>query len=168
MKIISKIVLLSSFLYLIGCSENTTKENTAASDIEDIPATEVLEADVSTPIEKVETPVIEEVLEEPKVEAPETAAPRVLTQESKKAAVVLNPPHGQPGHDCAIPVGEPLNGQAPSSAPINIEQAAPQTTAPSIQLSKPQAPAPSSVRLNPPHGQPGHDCAVQVGAPLDN
>src|SRR5690606_34408873 len=110
----------------IGCSESTTKENAAASDI-DIPATEVLEADISTLTEEAETPVIEEVLEEPKVEATETAAPRVLTQEPKKAAVVLNPPHGQPGHDCAIPVGEPLNGQAPSSAPINIEQAAPQT-----------------------------------------
>ncbi|MDZ7846448.1 MAG: hypothetical protein U5L96_06615 [Owenweeksia sp.] len=23
--------------------------------------------------------------------------------------VAVNPPHGQPGHDCAIPVGAPLN-----------------------------------------------------------
>lgn len=166
MKIISKIVLLSSFLYLIGCSEDTTKENKAASDI-DIPTTEVVEADTSTPIEEVAAPVIE-VAEEPKVEATETAAPRVLTQDPKQAGVVLNPPHGEPGHDCAIQVGAPLNGQTSSPAPINIEQTAPQKTAPSIQLSKPQAPAPSSVRLNPPHGQPGHDCAVQVGAPLDN
>ncbi len=163
MKTISKIVLLSSFLYLIGCSKDTTKENTAASDI-DIPATEVIEADISTPIEEAAVPAIE-VPEEPKVEATEAAAPRILTQEPKQAAIVLNPPHGQPGHDCAIPVGEPLNGQAPSSAPINVEQTAPQTISP-IQLSKPQAP--SSVKLNPPHGEPGHDCAVQVGAPLNN
>jgi hypothetical protein len=27
-------------------------------------------------------------------------------------------------------------------------------------------PAASSGNLNPPHGQPGHDCAVAVGAPL--
>jgi hypothetical protein len=26
----------------------------------------------------------------------------------------------------------------------------------------------SSAKLNPPHGQPGHDCAIAVGAPLKN
>ncbi len=48
-----------------------------------------------------------------------------------------NPPHGQPGHRCDIPVGAPL------------------TTATN-----------SSVTLNPPHGQPGHRCDIPVGEPL--
>ena len=52
-------------------------------------------------------------------------------------AVVLNPPHGQPGHRCDIPVGEPL----PATASNNV-------------------------RLNPPHGQPGHRCDIPVGSPL--
>lgn len=73
----------------------------------------------------------------------------------------LNPPHGQPGHDCAIAVGAPLNGSPASKA-------AP-APAPAINFSAP-TPSPAATsggqRLNPPHGQPGHDCAVQVGAPL--
>ena len=78
-------------------------------------------------------------------------------------AAGLNPPHGQPGHDCAIAVGAPLNG---SPAPNIVPTSAPTMNFPTA------TPAPSPVstsggqRLNPPHGQPGHDCAVQVGAPL--
>ena len=75
----------------------------------------------------------------------------------------LNPPHGQPGHDCAIAVGAPLKGSPASNA-------AP-TTAPTMNFpTATPSPSPASTsggqRLNPPHGQPGHDCAVQVGAPL--
>jgi hypothetical protein len=88
----------------------------------------------------------------------------------------LNPAHGQPGHRCDIAVGMPLN-----SPPVkeNAKQSSVQTVA------APVAPAPvntapvnttpvnnaasdGSVKLNPAHGQPGHDCAVQVGAPLKN
>lgn len=64
----------------------------------------------------------------------------------------LNPPHGQPGHDCNIPVGDPLDGSgsvAPASAHPQV-------------LSSPGA----SPRLNPPHGQPGHICEIAVGQPL--
>lgn len=56
----------------------------------------------------------------------------------------LNPEHGQPGHVCSIPVGDPLPAAAAAQSP---EEKAP-------------------VKLNPAHGQPGHDCAVEVGAPL--
>ena len=72
-------------------------------------------------------------------------------------AAGLNPPHGQPGHDCAIAEGAPLNGSpavnAPGAPAMNFPTASPSS-------------APGGPRLNPPHGQPGHDCAVQVGAPL--
>lgn len=99
------------------------------------------------------------------------------TDVASSAAEGMNPPHGQPGHRCDIPVGAPLNsppaqtnqqastpaanqggflgsGNAQTSAPV--QQAAPaQQTAPGMQ-GKP----------NPAHGQPGHRCDVQVGQPL--
>lgn len=77
-------------------------------------------------------------------------------------AAGLNPPHGQPGHDCAIAVGAPLNGSpAASSVP-----SAPVMNFPTATPSPSPIPVSGGQRLNPPHGQPGHDCAVQVGAPL--
>ncbi|WGQ07580.1 hypothetical protein QG516_13485 [Pedobacter gandavensis] len=81
-----------------------------------------------------------------------------------------NPAHGQPFHDCALPVGAPLNAStaapAPStgtatSAPVAVPQtAAPAATAPSTPVNQKEA------KLNPAHGLPGHDCAIPVGAPL--
>ena len=64
-----------------------------------------------------------------------------------KTAPGMNPPHGQPGHDCSIAVGSPLK----SSPVVNPSTSTPVQTAPGI---------------NPPHGQPGHDCSIAVGAPL--
>lgn len=78
-------------------------------------------------------------------------------------AAGLNPPHGQPGHDCAVAVGAPLNG---SPAPNMVPTSAPTMNFPTATPSPSQAPISGGQRLNPPHGEPGHDCAVQVGAPL--
>lgn len=76
----------------------------------------------------------------------------------------LNPPHGQPGHDCAIAVGAPLDG---SGAKVQTQSMpAPQPTIQPATQPNIQSTAPSSGKLNPAHGQPGHDCAVAVGAPL--
>jgi len=61
---------------------------------------------------------------------------------SADAKVALNPPHGQPGHVCEIPVGQPL--------PINSKVSN------------------RGQRLNPPHGQPGHVCEIPIGQPLPN
>jgi len=89
----------------------------------------------------------------------------------------LNPPHGQPGHSCAIPVGAPL-----STVPANTGTPG-ASTAPQIQNSPVTAPAggasmmqsapgasatPSGMsgKPNPPHGQPGHSCAIPVGQTL--
>lgn len=78
-----------------------------------------------------------------------------------KTAPGMNPPHGQPGHRCDIPVGQALNSKP-----------APQ---PSDQAQTPQpVPAPQAVaantgpkpRLNPAHGEPWHDCAKKVGDAL--
>ncbi|MDG4946455.1 hypothetical protein NMK71_08515 [Weeksellaceae bacterium KMM 9713] len=72
--------------------------------------------------------------------------------------VALNPAHGQPGHDCAIPVGAPLNSKPASNQNMTPVQAP-------VQNQPSTAPTGSGM-VNPPHGQPGHDCAVPVGAPL--
>lgn len=70
----------------------------------------------------------------------------------------LNPPHGQPGHRCEIPVGAPLNGNAgsPSATPVQGNN----PTQPNA------APVKVADGLNPPHGQPGHRCDIKVGDPL--
>jgi hypothetical protein len=89
------------------------------------------------------------------------------------AEIILNPPHGQPGHSCDIPVGSPLNAQTDnpvrevrntSMAPT-IENAA-RLGSPTRRQSS-AAPASSTARLNPPHGQPGHRCEIPVGSPLN-
>ena len=99
---------------------------------------------------------------------PNAGAPVINNNTGKN----LNPPHGQPGHRCDIPVGEPL-----SSAPA----AAPATTSPVVPTSLQTTPAPvtpvgsilsttpataTAPGMNPPHGQPGHRCDIDVGAPL--
>lgn len=76
----------------------------------------------------------------------------------------LNPAHGQPGHRCDIAVGAPLNSPPNTGAAPAVTQSSPATITPVSPTVAPKA-APG-VKLNPPHGEPGHDCSVQVGAPL--
>lgn len=97
-------------------------------------------------------------MEAPPVADPASAAPAT-------AVAQLNPPHGEPGHRCEIPVGAPLDGSAAPStqAPtaISVTPTAANAGAP------PSGPAAgASGKINPPHGEPGHDCAVPVGSPL--
>ena len=104
--------------------------------------------------------------------APVTVAPGQLSQQqpASSGAIALNPAHGQPGHDCSIPVGQPLkksgggvsNGVQVSTAPTNAQQQP-------ITVSAPQAQPlnNSNKKLNPAHGQPGHRCDIAVGAPLN-
>lgn len=99
----------------------------------------------------------QEVTLEQKKQALQNVAP-TQTQGSTNSSgnLAVNPPHGQPGHDCTIPVGAPLNGTGSSTIkakPMNTN-----TTSP-IQAS-------GEGKINPPHGQPGHRCDIQVGAPL--
>lgn len=87
-----------------------------------------------------------------------------------KSASGLNPAHGQPGHRCDIAVGAPLNSAPkPAAAPVVTQSAPTVNNAPATITPVSPALAPKAgpgVKLNPPHGEPGHDCAVQVGAPL--
>ena len=83
-----------------------------------------------------------------------------LLPDPKRALTALNPQHGQPGHRCDIAVGAPLNSPTQS-----IQQTMPAT--PGLPFPPlPPANTSGSVRLNPAHGQPGHDCTIPVGQPL--
>lgn len=78
-----------------------------------------------------------------------------------KTAKGMNPPHGEPGHRCDIPVGQPLNSK-PAPQPVQQQNIAQNTPAPA------PAPAPTGPKpaLNPAHGQPWHNCSLKVGDPL--
>ena len=75
----------------------------------------------------------------------------------------LNPAHGQPGHDCAVEVGAPLKSSGAAKA--NVITTPTVSTTPTINA---QPAAKTAAGLNPPHGQPGHKCEVEVGAPLNS
>ena len=94
-------------------------------------------------------------------------------QQTTQTAPGMNPPHGQPGHRCEIPVGAPLDSK-PNTKPQQ------QTT--QVVNSKPAQQPVLNVNskdgaativgtatppgMNPPHGQEGHRCDIAVGAPL--
>lgn len=99
------------------------------------------------------------------------AAPAPATGAAPAGAGKVNPPHGQPGHQCGIPVGAPLDGSAAKTQPAATTQPA-GTLTPVTAAPKPAAaPAGGTTTVapgtNPPHGQPGHQCGIPVGAPLD-
>lgn len=72
----------------------------------------------------------------------------------------LNPAHGQLGHRCDIAVGDPLNSPTQQTQqPMSATQMIPVTPSPATNANV-------TVRLNPAHGQPGHDCSIVVGQPL--
>lgn len=97
---------------------------------------------------------------------------------STVTAAGMNPPHGEPGHRCDIPVGQPLNS-APAQAPQNAAATPNQTQTIQIDPNSVQ-PGKFTVEngkaqtvktapgMNPPHGQPGHRCDIQVGQPLNS
>ncbi|MHC0439867.1 hypothetical protein [Flavobacterium sp. 3-210] len=92
-----------------------------------------------------------------------------------KVAKGMNPPHGQSGHRCDIPVGAPLNSPVAKPAATNTAQSG--TASKSFTVTPPaNNPTPALLStettptvaegMNPPHGQAGHRCDIAVGAPL--
>jgi hypothetical protein len=160
MKSFSKIVLLTLALYSIGCSEGKKTEHTSSETKEELSTitpsvtSETTKSDSSPTVQSAIVPT-------PKIQASPVA------KEVTKNAIVLNPPHGQPGHDCAVPEGAPLNSKPQATLPASK----PQNTTPSAILpqSNPILNPTTNLtgeKLNPAHGLPGHDCAIPVGAPL--
>ena len=102
------------------------------------------------------------------------AGPQIVSTPAKTAKG-MNPPHGQPGHICGIPVGAPLNSK-PTGTPVttsstNAYSVTPTSGGTPALLAPPAATAAPAVEtpagMNPPHGQPGHVCGTPVGAPLN-
>lgn len=79
--------------------------------------------------------------------------------------VALNPAHGQPGHRCDIAVGAPLNSP-PQITTNNQVSAQPNPITVNPVVNTPAQKVSGNQKLNPAHGQPGHDCAIPVGQPL--
>ena len=84
------------------------------------------------------------------------------------AGAKLNPAHGQPGHDCSIAVGAPLNKTATASRPVTGNPISTQVNPTPITLPGANNTNASSGKLNPAHGQPGHRCDIAVGQPLNS
>ncbi len=98
--------------------------------------------------------------DEAKTEQATPTQSEVETNENPKTTVAVNPAHGLPGHRCDLPVGAPLDG----SAQTQTQQATQPATTTSSSVSPVRVD--QTPRLNPPHGQPGHDCTIPVGAEL--
>jgi len=103
------------------------------------------------------TETVQEATLEQKKQALENVAPTSssLNSTANTGGGAVNPPHGQPGHDCAIPVGAPLNG---ASGSTNANPTTNKANAVPASI--------SGKGVNPPHGQPGHRCDIKVGDPL--
>ena len=185
---ISKILFPACLMLMIGCS-NTPSEET--KDETQAPVTGETQASLSglnnenfTDSGSQQAPsspvIINSVTPVPgSMQKPPAVAP--------PTGAGMNPPHGQPGHRCEIAVGAPLNSApAPTPPPSGAPSTPPpQVTSPgsgNLQMtpmpsglivpgSTPATPAPASTvktapGMNPPHGEPGHDCSIAVGAPL--
>lgn len=105
-----------------------------------------------------------------------TSQPAITTTPAKVTPAIAgsgssapNPAHGQPGHRCDIAVGAPLNSAATIPSQPKVQQTvsspAAVTATPSAPTAIPVSTDPNA-KLNPAHGQPGHDCSIAVGAPL--
>lgn len=134
MKIISNFFILSSLLIFIGCSESNNNKP----------------VDTDTQNTENTTPVVAPVTIDNEVQSLSTGG--------------VNPAHGEPGHRCEIAVGAPLDSKPTQPSVTSIPQ-------PDLSTSPTFTPPSNNVAVaegaNPPHGQPGHDCAVAVGAPLN-
>jgi hypothetical protein len=159
MKLFSRILIAAFVLSFAACSEKGNNNSSETATINDISAGSDA---VQLPATADQTGV--STTSEPAL------SQDIADQPAAATATGMNPPHGQPGHRCDISVGAPLNS-APSSAstptnsaPISTSAEVMSTPAPApISLPAPSATTPG---MNPPHGQPGHDCAIAVGAPL--
>jgi len=100
--------------------------------------------------------------------ASETEVPvettKTTTPSDNAGDIAVNPPHGQPGHRCEIPVGAPLDTPVKNESNTIQTQTKNNTTSPVIKNSNSDD---SNAKVNPPHGEPGHRCEIPVGAPLE-
>jgi starvation-inducible outer membrane lipoprotein len=98
-----------------------------------------------------------------------TATVASTTTAAGQNNLILNPKHGEPGHDCSIAVGAPLKTAANQSANTAPTTVSPQVTTVPAPVQQTAATVNTAGKiLNPAHGQPNHRCDIAVGAPLDS
>ncbi len=104
-----------------------------------------------------------ETMSEKTVETPQS------TTEASNGDVALNPAHGQPGHRCDIPVGQPLDGSGQQTQTnMQTQQSPVIKNSGSVPVnSNNNTNTTADGAVNPAHGQPGHRCDIPVGAPLN-
>lgn len=139
------LILLTTLLFA-ACSDTNTKTSRT----------------VAVPAERVAP---EQIRNRTTTNAPTT------TGAQPASAGMLNPPHGEPGHVCGVPVGSPLDGSAANMATtttISPESQSFGATNPGGSTTALGGSAPTSQQgmINPPHGEPGHVCGQPVGEPL--
>src|SRR5690606_29356091 len=99
---------------------------------------------------------------------PDSTLPLQPTISGGGTNVKLNPAHGQPGHDCAVAVGAPLN-KAVTTGTQTLPKTVSNPSITSPAITQPAANTNSATgKLNPAHGQPGHRCDIAVGQPLSS
>lgn len=156
---------LATLMLFSACSGNDTPayDSTLPSTNDTaIPAASTVATDTSTPVNvTTAAPVLNS---NPVQVNPQPVSKPVVSAATAKSAAGTNPPHGQPGHRCDLAVGAPLNS-APAAAPTTSPVVS-QVPAAVPAQAKPSVISGAKPAINPPHGEPGHDCAVQVGAPL--
>ena len=170
MKTVSILLITFSLLGIVSCTENKTSTgNTDENQNEQIQAS-------------VDTPALETGENAAASAETPAASGQQVTPASTSAgptAEALNPAHGEPGHDCSIPVGAPLSSakaggtntiqmgnQNPSSVQGSQTITPAQPPAPVMAIPGNQTPPNMTGKANPAHGEPGHDCSKPVGAIL--
>lgn len=163
-------ILISGIYILSGCGPRQAEYDPTI--VPEKSETKVSAADTSKPAAAISVPG----LSEPVKTAPaitSTSAPVVTSTSAPvtQTAPGMNPPHGQPGHKCELAVGAPLNSKPTTTSvtppPIKTEMTSAQPASTPVQVAAPVTNA-AGKRLNPAHGQPGHDCSIAVGQPLKN
>ncbi len=186
MRKIAFVLVISSFLF--SCQGNDSavaqdrelladsslKSNSPGSNAVSEPAVAVNEGVTATPVNLPATQPQVVTQSQPVTQAqPVIKSQPVVQAKSYGTNTAPNPAHGQPGHRCDIAVGAPLNSAPtnataqPTTTITNSSPTPTQTiTAPAQTITTPAANTVTAPGMNPPHGQPGHDCSIAVGAPL--
>lgn len=165
-------LLCVSFLF-VSCK----KEEEAATTSDDQPKEIIMPRVQSIPAQTATQQPVQNATQLQSQQPVTNGQPVSLNQAPVTTKAGMNPPHGQPGHRCDIAVGAPLNsppGKAnqPKPGTAITQQVTPNATTTQTSTATstpaildPNAPA-TAPGMNPPHGQPGHQCGTPVGAAL--
>lgn len=92
----------------------------------------------------------------------------VVENNAQQTPAGKNPPHGQPGHRCDIPVGADLSAPVATGKATATGQAQNVTVQPTPTSQITTVKTTVAPGMNPAHGEPGHRCDIPVGAPLNS